>query len=466
MTGNQYDLIVVGAGPGGYVAAIRAAQLGLNTAIIEEKHLGGICLNWGCIPTKALLSGADLAYQLKHAGNFGFTLPQIDFDLSQLVKHSRQVSQQLVQGIEHLLKKNGVEVIFGRAKLQAKETLEVIDESGKARTLKAPHIILATGARARTLPGLPVNGTEIWSYREALVPEQLPESLLVVGSGAIGSEFASLYHDLGCEVTLIDVAQQILPTEDAEVAEYMRKQFEQRGMKVITGCSLQNVQVTGGQVQCELHSSQGKQNQVFDRVLSAIGVQPNVENMGLEQLEVEFKQGFIQVDEFCRTNVVGLYAIGDVAGAPCLAHKASHEAILCVEKIAGLTNLHSLDRTQIPGCIFTHPQVASIGLTEAQAKAQGHHIQTGKFPFQANGKALALKQTAGFVKTVFDKETGELLGAHMVGHEVTEHIQGFAIAKYLEATDESLAQVIFPHPTLSEAMHESVLASLQRAIHI
>ncbi len=316
------------------------------------------------------------------------------------------------------------------------------------------------------MPGLPVNGTEIWSYREALVPEQLPESLLVVGSGAIGSEFASLYHDLGCEVTLIDVAQQILPTEDAEVAEYMRKQFEQRGMKVITGCSLQNVQVTGGQVQCELHSSQGKQNQVFDRVLSAIGVQPNVENLGLEQLEVEFKQGFIQVDEFCRTNVVGLYAIGDVAGAPCLAHKASHEAILCVEKIAGLTNLHSLDRTQIPGCIFTHPQVASIGLTEAQAKAQGHHIQTGKFPFQANGKALALKQTAGFVKTVFDKETGELLGAHMVGHEVTEHIQGFAIAKYLEATDESLAQVIFPHPTLSEAMHESVLASLQQAIHI
>ncbi|MHA3079808.1 dihydrolipoyl dehydrogenase [Acinetobacter sp. ANC 5502] len=467
MSETQFDVVVVGAGPGGYVAAIRAAQLGLNTAIVEAQHLGGICLNWGCIPTKALLAGAELATQFKHAGQFGFHVSQLEFDLQQLVKHSRQVSAQLVQGIAHLLKKNQVTVFDAKAKLIGKETLQLTDAEGKQQILTAPHIILATGAHARHLPQLPVDGKYVWSYKEALVPEQLPKHLLVVGSGAIGSEFASLYQDLGCQVTLIDIAKQILPTEDAEVAQYVQKQFQQKGMQVLTQSAIQSISIVNEQVQCVLTTPQGEQTLVFDRVLSAIGVQPNTAHLGLEDLGVELNpQGFIQTDTYCKTNVVGLYAIGDVAGAPCLAHKASHEGILCVEKIAGVQGVHALDRSQIPGCIFTHPQVASIGLHEAAAKAQNLPIHIGKFPLSANGKALALGDSAGFVKTIMHAETGELLGAHMVGHEVTEHIQGFAIAKYLEATDATLAQVIFPHPTLSEAMHESILASMQRAIHI
>lgn len=467
MSEAQFDVVVIGAGPGGYVAAIRAAQLGLKTAIVEEQHLGGICLNWGCIPTKALLAGAELATQLKHADRFGFQLASVQFDIQKLVKHSRQVSAQLVQGIGHLLKKNQVTLFNGRAKITAKETINITDAEGKNQTVTASHIILATGAQARHLPQLPVDGEYVWSYKQALIPEQLPKRLLVVGSGAIGSEFASLYQDLGSQVTLIDIAKQILPTEDGEVAEYVRKQFEHKGMTVVTESSIQTVQIQNNEVHCTVQTPKGVQTLVFDRVLSAIGVRPNTQNLGLEDLGVALsEQGFVQTDAFCKTNVVGLYAIGDVAGAPCLAHKASHEAILCVEKIAGVKNVHALDRSQIPGCIFTHPQVASIGLTEAQAKAQNLPIHVGKFPFTANGKALALADSSGFVKTVVHADTGELLGAHMVGHEVTEQIQGFAIAKYLEATDESLAQVIFPHPTLSEAMHESILASMQRAIHV
>ncbi|MDC4258752.1 dihydrolipoyl dehydrogenase [Acinetobacter baumannii] len=467
MSEAQFDLIVIGAGPGGYVAAIRAAQLGLKTAIVEERHLGGICLNWGCIPTKALLAGAELATQFKHAGQFGFQVSQLDFDIQKLVQHSRQVSAQLVQGIDYLLKKNQVTVFSGRAQLTAKEKIEVTDAQGNSQALSAPHIILATGAKARHVPQLPVDGTYVWSYKEALVPEQLPKSLLVVGSGAIGSEFASLYQDLGCQVTLIDLAKQILPTEDAEVAQFVRKQFEQKGMKVLTDAVVQSIQIENEQVHCVIETANDVQTLVFDRVLSAIGVQPNTTGLGLERLGVELNpQGFVAIDDYCKTNVAGLYAIGDVAGAPCLAHKASHEAMICVEKIAGVANVHSLDRSQIPGCIFTHPQVASIGLTENAAKAKNLPIRIGKFSLTANGKALAIGDASGFVKTVVHAETGELLGAHMVGHEVTEHIQGFAIAKYLEATDESLAQVIFPHPTLSEAMHESILASMQRAIHM
>lgn len=466
MSDTQFDVIVIGAGPGGYVAAIRAAQLGLKTAIVEEKHLGGICLNWGCIPTKALLSGAAIAQQLKHSQQFGFNVTAVDFDIKQLVQHSRQVSSQLVQGIGQLLKKNQVTVFTARAQFIAKEQLELTDANGKKQQISAPHIIVATGAKAANLPQIPVDGQYVWSYKEALIPEELPKSLLVIGSGAIGSEFASLYQDLGCQVTLVDIAKQILPSEDAEVAKYVQKQFEQQGMQVLTASAVQKVEIANGQVQCHVETSSEVKVITVDKVLSAIGVKPNSQHLGLEALGIEFENGFIKVDSFCKTNVVGVYAIGDVAGAPCLAHKASHEAILCVEKIAGVANVHALDRTQIPACIFTHPQVASIGLTEQKAKAAGLNINVGKFPLQANGKALALGDAAGFVKTIFDQETGELLGAHMVGHEVTEHIQGFAIAKYLEATDESLAQVIFPHPTLSEAMHESILASLQRAIHI
>lgn len=466
MSDTQFDVIVIGAGPGGYVAAIRAAQLGLKTAIVEEKHLGGICLNWGCIPTKALLSGAAIAQQLKHSQQFGFNVTAVDFDIKQLVQHSRQVSSQLVQGIGQLLKKNQVTVFTARAQFIAKEQLELTDADGKKQFISAPHIIVATGAKAANLPQIPVDGQYVWSYKEALIPEELPKSLLVIGSGAIGSEFASLYQDLGCEVTLVDIAKQILPSEDAEVAKYVQKQFEQQGMQVLTASAVQKVEIANGQVQCHVETSSEVKIITVDKVLSAIGVKPNSQHLGLEALGIEFENGFIKVDPYCKTNVVGVYAIGDVAGAPCLAHKASHEAILCVEKIAGVANVHALDRTQIPACIFTHPQVASIGLTEQKAKAAGLNINVGKLPLQANGKALALGDAAGFVKTIFDQETGELLGAHMVGHEVTEHIQGFAIAKYLEATDESLAQVIFPHPTLSEAMHESILASLQRAIHI
>lgn len=466
MSDTQFDLIVIGAGPGGYVAAIRAAQLGLKTAIVEEQHLGGICLNWGCIPTKALLGGAALAQQFKHSQQFGFSLGSIDFDIQQLVRHSRQVSEQLVQGIGQLLKKNQVTVFNASAQFIEKERLELTDAKGQKQQISAPHIIVATGARAANLVHVPVDGQHVWSYKEALVPEQLPKSLLVIGSGAIGSEFASLYQDLGCQVTLVDIAKQILPSEDIEVAKYVQKQFEQHGMTVLTEAAVQNIEIDKDQVHCHVDTATGIQMITVEKVLSAIGVQPNTQNMGLEKLGIEFEHGFIKVDRWCKTNVVGVYAIGDVAGAPCLAHKASHEAILCVEKIAGLTHVHALDRSQIPGCIFTHPQVASIGLSEQKAKAAGFTINVGKFPLQANGKALALGETTGFVKTIFNQETGELLGAHMVGHEVTEHIQGFAIAKYLEATDESLAQVIFPHPTLSEAMHESVLSAMQRAIHI
>lgn len=466
MSDTQFDLVVIGAGPGGYVAAIRAAQLGLKTAIVEATHLGGICLNWGCIPTKALLAGAELAHQFKHASQFGFELGDINFDLSKLVQHSRQVSAQLVQGIEHLLRKNQVSVFYAKARFIAKERLELIDAQQQKQMIRAPHIIVATGAHAASLPQIPVDGDYVWSYKEALQPKQLPKSLLVIGSGAIGSEFASLYQDLGSQVTLLDLARQILPTEDHEVAQYVRKQFEQKGMRILTESTVQHLEVCEGKVHCEIHDPSGVQSLSFDHVLSAVGVKPNTQNLGLEQLGVALTNGFIQTDEWCRTNVVGIYAIGDVAGAPCLAHKASHEAILCVEKIAGIADVHPLNRLQIPGCIFTHPQVASIGLTEQQAKAQGKQIHIGKFPMSANGKAIALGQTAGFVKTLIDVESGELLGAHMVGHEVTEQIQGYAIARALEATDEHLAQVIFPHPTLSEAMHESILASMQRAIHI
>ncbi|NHB58413.1 dihydrolipoyl dehydrogenase [Acinetobacter sp. 194] len=466
MSDIQFDLIVIGAGPGGYVAAIRAAQLGLKTAIVEAEHLGGICLNWGCIPTKALLQGAEVKHQLKSAKSFGFHVQDVKFDLNTLVEHSRRVSGQLVQGIEQLLKKNQVQVFRAKAKFTGKERLELITAEGKRQYLSAPHIIVATGAHAATFPQVPVDGERVWNYKHALVPKALPKSLLVIGSGAIGSEFASLYADLGTETTLIDIAEHILPNEDAEVAAFMHKQFQQRGIQVLTQASIESIYMHDQGVRCHIKTTQGIQTYTFDRVLSAIGVKPNIDDLGLDVLGIKLDRGFIATDVWCKTNVVGVYAIGDVAGAPCLAHKASHEAIVCVEKIAGVEGVHPLQRDRIPGCIYTHPQVASIGLTEQQAKATGKQIRVGRFPYQANGKALAIGATQGFVKTIFDDKSGELLGAHMVGHDVTEHIQGFAIAQHLEATDESLSQVIFPHPTLSEAMHESILAALNRAIHI
>ncbi|MDI2113689.1 dihydrolipoyl dehydrogenase [Commensalibacter nepenthis] len=466
MQETRFDLIVIGAGPGGYVGAIRAAQLGLKTAIIEAKDLGGICLNWGCIPTKALISGAEFAQKIQHASTLGFEIENVQFDIQKLVQHSRNVSKQLVAGIGHLLQKNKVTLFKGTAKFLAKEKLEVTDKNETTQILSAPHIIVATGAKATTLPQLPIDGHYIWSYKEALIPEHLPKSLLVVGSGAIGSEFASLYHDLGSQVTLIDIAPQIMPTEDHEIAEYVQKQFEQKSITVLTQSALQKTSIVDGKVQCEIYTPQGMQTIIVDHVLSAIGVTPNSNGLGLEALGIEFNKKFIKTDLWCKTNVVGVYAIGDVAGGPCLAHKASHEAILCVEKIAGVHGVHPLDRTRIPGCIFTNPQVASIGLTQQQAMDKGYPIRIGNFPFQASGKALAMNNPVGFVKTIIHQDTGEILGVHMVGHEVTELIQGFSIAKTLEATDESLAEVIFPHPTLSESMHEAILSAMQRAIHI
>lgn len=467
MQETRFDLIVIGAGPGGYVGAIRAAQLGFRTAIVEAGELGGICLNWGCIPTKALLSGAEMMHKLQQAPELGFDIENVKFDLKKLVQHSRVISKKLVTGIEYLLKKNGITFFKATAQFIAKEKLELTDGHGNRQVLSAPHILVATGASPVVLPQLPVDGHYVWSYREALIPEQLPQSLLVVGSGAIGSEFASLYHSLGSEVTLIDIAPQIMPTEDHEIASYMQKQFEQQGIRVLTRSALQEISILDGQVQCKVQTSQGLQDITVDHVLSAIGIRPNSGKLGLERLGIELDgKGFIKTDPWCKTNVVGIYAIGDVAGALCLAHKASHEAVLCVEKIAGLEGLDPLDRSQIPGCIYTFPQVASIGLTQQQAESQGLPVRIGNFPFQANGKAMIMGDPVGFIKTIIHRDTGEILGVHMVGQEVTELVHGFAIAKTLEATDEAFVKVVFPHPTLSESMHEAMLSAMQRAIHI
>lgn len=462
-----FDVAIIGAGPAGYVAAIRAAQLGLKTALIEKEHIGGICLNWGCIPTKALLKGADIAHQLKLAPHFGFQVENINFNIEPLVKHSRQVSAQLVQGIHHLLKKNNVQVFEAGAYFKEKGKLELTEKSGAQYILCAPHIIVATGASASHLPHITIDKQYIWTYKEALQPKTLPKSLLVIGSGAIGSEFACLYQSLGTKVTLVDIATQILPQEDMSVSDYMKKQFERSGMQVEVNTRVNSAEIVDNQVACELVQGNKQYIENFERVLVAIGIRPNTQYLGLDELGIELdSKGFIKTDKWGKTNVVGVYAVGDVAGIPCLAHKASHEAICCVEKIAGVNQVHPIKKDCIPACTYTIPQVASIGLTEKIAKDQGFTIHIGQFPFQANGKALAQGSSEGFIKTITDASTGEILGVHMVGHEVTELIQGISIAKTLEATDESLTDVIFPHPTLSEAIHESVLSSLNRAIHI
>lgn len=462
---DQYDVLVIGGGPGGYVAAIRAAQLGLRTALVEKQHLGGICLNWGCIPTKAMLKGAEVAHTLQHLQTFGFSAQNIQFDIQVLVAHSRAVSKKLTSGIAYLLKKNAVTVIDGHARLTGKGHVSVSAAEGE-RTLTASHIILATGARPRSLPAIVPDGQRIWSYFDALVPTRVPTSMLIIGSGAIGVEFASLYHDLGCAVTVVEVARQIMPVEDQEVAALVQREFEQRGIRVLTGASVTAVHSDADQARCQVRLADGSEEVVqVEQVLLAAGIQANSEDLGLEALGVDTERGFIKTDPWCRTNVAGLYAIGDVAGAPCLAHKASHEGVLCVEKLAGVEGVHPLDKAFIPGCTYARPQVASLGLTEAAARAGGRNVKVGRFDYQANGKALALGEGKGFVKTVFDADSGELLGAHMVGPEVTEQIQGFGIAHSLEATEHALSQVIFAHPTLSEAMHEAVLAAGGKALH-
>jgi dihydrolipoamide dehydrogenase len=459
MPDETFDVIVVGGGPGGYVAAIRAAQLGMKTAVVEREHLGGICLNWGCIPTKALLRSSEINHLLHNLGEFGFAADNIRFDLAKVVKRSRSVAKQLASGVGYLLKKNKVTVIDGQGRLAGPGKVSVSD-----RTLQAKHIILATGARARQLPGLESDGKLIWSYREAMVPDMMPKSLLVIGSGAIGIEFASFYLNMGAAVTVVEVMDRVLPVEDAEISAFARKSFEKQGMKILTEATVKSAKKAANSVTVTVEVGGKAQEFTVDRVISAVGIVGNVEDLGLEGTGVKVDRTHVQIDEFCRTGEPGVYAIGDLAGPPWLAHKASHEGVLCIEKIAGL-DVHPIDWTNIPGCTYCAPQVASVGLTEAKAREGGRDIKVGHFPFIGNGKAIALGEPEGMAKTIFDAKTGELLGAHMVGPEVTEMIQGYAIARTLETTETDLMHTVFPHPTVSETMHEAVLDAYGRAIH-
>ncbi|MBS0638814.1 MAG: dihydrolipoyl dehydrogenase [Acetobacteraceae bacterium] len=465
MADTDFDLIVLGGGPGGYVAAIRAAQLGLKTAVVEREHLGGICLNWGCIPTKALLRTSEINHLLHHLPEFGFDAVQSRFDIDKVVKRSRAVAKQLSSGVAHLLRKNKITVFDGEGKLAGKQTLAVTKDGKPLATLKAPHIILATGARARQLPGIEADGKLIWTYKHAMVPTSMPKSLLVIGSGAIGIEFASFYLNMGAQVTVVEVLPRILPVEDEEISAFAHKAFEKQGMKLITGASVKSVQKGADNVTVTVESGGKSQTITVDRVISAVGIVGNVENIGLEGTGVKVERAHVVIDEWCRTGEPGIYAIGDLTGPPWLAHKASHEGVICVEKIAGVNHVLPLDIGNIPGCTYCRPQVASVGLTEAKAREQGHEVKVGRFPFIGNGKAIAMGEPEGMVKTVFDARTGELLGAHMIGAEVTEMIQGYTIARTLETTETDLMHTVFPHPTVSETMHESVLDAYKQAIH-
>ncbi|GBQ26830.1 dihydrolipoamide dehydrogenase [Acetobacter estunensis NRIC 0472] len=468
MSTTDFDLIVVGGGPGGYVAALRAAQLKLSVAVVEANHLGGICLNWGCIPTKALLRASEINHLLHDLGQFGFTVDNPRFDFGKVIGRSRAVSKQLSSGVAHLLKKAKVPVFDGFGKLAGvegkKRKVEVALKDGKSVTLKAPHVILATGARARVLPGLEPDGKFVWSYREALVPDELPKRLLVIGSGAIGTEFASFYRNMGSEVTLVEVADRVLPVEDEDISKLARTAFEKQGMKILTGAKLGPLKKSDKDVTVEIEVGGKKETITIDRVISAVGIVGNVEKLGLEGTKIVVDRTHVVTDELCRTGEAGVYAIGDLAGAPWLAHKASHEAVMCVEAIAGL-HVHPIDVTKIPGCTYCRPQVASVGYTEAKAKAAGYEVRVGRFPFIGNGKAIAMGEPEGLVKVVFDAKTGELLGAHMIGAEVTEMIQGYVIARTGELTEAELKETIFPHPTISESMHEAVLAAYGGALH-
>ena len=461
---TNFDLIVVGGGPGGYVAAIRAAQLKMKVALVEREHLGGICLNWGCIPTKALLRAAELRHSIDEMKEFGITVSgEVSIDLPAVVKRSRNVAGRLSTGVAHLLKKNKVTVFDDMAKLGKAVSGRREVKLGGGGTLSAKHVILATGARARALDGIEADGKTILTYREAMVPESMPKSLVIIGSGAIGSEFASFYLDMGVEVTLVEAMDRILPVEDAEISDFVQKAFTKRGMKIITGARLAGLDKASGGVTARFEGDLAPVT--ADRAILAVGITGNTEKLGLEGTAIKVDRGHIVTDQWGATGEPGVYAIGDVTGPPWLAHKASHEGIICVEKIAGEKHVHAIGEGAVPGCTYCRPQVASVGMTEAAAKDAGHDIRVGRFPMLANGKAIALGDDQGLIKTIFDKKTGELLGAHMVGPEVTELIQGYAVARTLEATEAELMQTIFPHPTLSEAMHESVLDAYGRAIH-
>ena len=463
---ESYDVIVIGSGPAGYVCAIRASQLGLKTAIVERERLGGICLNWGCIPTKALLRSSEIWHLLHRLGEFGFSAGDLKFDLGKIVERSRKVSQQLSNGVAFLMKKHKIVVIQGEAKLSGQGKITVAKD-GKTTEYAAKNIVLATGARARSLPGLEPDGKLVWTYREAMVPEMFPKSLLVVGSGAIGIEFASFYHTLGSEVTVVEVLDRVLPVEDEEISQLAHKAFVKQGMKIRTGTTVEKLEKGKDNVTATLKAKDGQsETMTVDRVILAIGIVGNVENNGYEQAGVKIEKTHVVIDQWGATGVPGLWAIGDLVGPPWLAHKGMHEGVIVAERIAGVKGVHPLDTSKVPGCTYCWPQVASVGLTEAAAKAKGRKLKVGRFPFIGNGKAIALGEPEGLVKTVFDAETGELLGAHMIGAEVTELIQGYAIAMTGELTDAELAHTIFPHPTLSEMMHESVLDADKRALHI
>ena len=468
MSKTQFDVAVIGGGPGGYVAAIRAAQLGMNTCVIEREHLGGICLNWGCIPTKALLRTSEVYHLMQHAGDFGLSADNIGFDIEKIVSRSRKVASKLSGGIGYLMKKNKIQVFDGSARLKGHGTIGITDKNGATiPDISAKHIIVATGARARTLPNLEGDGKLVWTYKEAMVPDVMPKSLLVVGSGAIGIEFASFFRTLGADVTVVEIMDRVLPVEDAEISELAQKSFEKQGMKILTGTSVEGLQKNADTVTATVKKSDGTTEAIsVDRVILAVGITGNVENIGLEDVGIKVDRGHIVIDEWCHTGVEGIYAIGDVTGPPWLAHKASHEGVICVEKIAGVEGVHPLKTSNIPGCTYCHPQVASIGMTEQKAKDEGREIKVGRFPYQGNGKAIALGEPDGLIKTIFDAKTGELLGAHMIGAEVTELIQGYGIAKTMETTEAELMHTIFPHPTLSEMMHESVLDAYDRVVHI
>ena len=465
MADTNFDLVVIGGGPGGYVGAIRAAQLGLKTAVVEREHLGGICLNWGCIPTKALLRTAEVYHLMQHAEDFGLMVKDVGFDAKKIVERSRKVAARLSGGVSILMKKNKITVFDGQGVLAGKGQVNVSKDGKDIATLKAKHIMLATGARARTLPGLEPDGKRIWTYKEAMIPEQIPKSVLVIGSGAIGIEFASFYRTLRSDVAVVEVLDRILPVEDEEISKFAHKAFEKQGMKITTGATVKELKAGKSNVTATVEKGGKSEKVTVDRVILAVGIVGNVEDIGLEKTKIKVDKAHVLTGKYGETDEPGVYAIGDLTGAPWLAHKASHEAVICVEKIAGL-NPHALDTTRIPRCTYCHPQVASVGLTEANAKAASKKVKVGHFPFLGNGKAIALGDDQGLIKTVFDADTGELLGAHMVGPEVTELIQGYAVGMTLETTEQELMETVFPHPTLSEMMHEAVLDAYGRVLHM
>ena len=469
---DSYDLIVLGSGPGGYVAAIRAAQLGLKTAIVERENLGGICLNWGCIPTKALLRSGEMLHHMRHADSFGLVAGEVKPDLAKIVARSRAVAKQLNQGVTHLMKKNKITVHMGEGTITAAGKMTVTAADSKKLELQAKHIIIATGARARELPFAASDGRRIWTYRHAMTPPEMPSELLVIGSGAIGIEFASFYNDLGCKVTVVEMLDRVVPVEDAEVSDFLAKSLAKQGMTLLTSAGVESLKADAKGVAAKIKTNDGKvEEKRFSHCIVAVGIAPNTENIGIEKLGIKTTKGHIDTDALCRTTVPGISAIGDVTAPPWLAHKASHEGIIAVEAIAQAlgnndVHPHAMDARNIPGCTYCHPQVASVGLTEAKAKEAGHEVRVGKFPFIGNGKAIALGEVEGFVKTVFDAKTGELLGAHMIGAEVTELIQGYTIGKQAELIEQDFINTVYPHPTLSEMMHESVLAAYGRVLHI